>query len=109
MVTMGGPVTAGQTKRGPFGPLGRTLVRAALRQLRVQHSQPPALHVQAALDLAELFLEARVLPMLDHGASLFLEPLLFHLRPFGDGGVESLVLVRDALAYELDLRLAGGR
>src|SRR4051812_46888304 len=80
-----------------------------LRELRLQYPHTTALQMQAALDFAQPLLEVRMLPMLDYRAGFFLEPLLLDARPFGDGSVESLVLVSDALADELDLKLARGR
>ena len=65
-------ITAGQTKRGPFGPLWRTSV-SAMRYANCAcstRSRRRCMCRRRSIS-AELLLEARVLPVLDHGASVF--------------------------------------
>ncbi len=45
--------------------------------------------------------------MLDHHALLLFEPLLLDAGPLGQRSQERLVLVRDALAQLLNVRVAG--
>src|SRR6185312_5895209 len=99
----------GSQGRGTQGPGGRRprVARPGgrLRQLGVQDPHAAPLHAQAALDFLQPLLEVRVLPVLDHGALFLFEPLFLHFGPVGDGREEGVVLVGDALAQVLDLRV----
>jgi hypothetical protein len=82
----------------PCGKSNRKPPERALGELGVQYPQAAALHLQGVLDLAQLVLEACLLPVLDHAAFLLRIPFLFHARPFADGFGEGFVFLRDALA-----------
>src|SRR3981189_2441444 len=76
-----------------------------LRELSADQPHPATLGPQACFDLLQALLNLRVLPVLDHGALLFLEPLLFDSRPLRQRSQERLVFMRNALAQMLDMRM----
>src|SRR5215469_16729859 len=97
--------SATRQRLAPYGA-GR---HKALCELRLQHAHAPALQAQPPLDLREPALQIDLLPLLEHGALLVLEPLLLDACPLGERGQEVLVLVSDARAQRLQMRRRAGR
>src|SRR5580700_3030746 len=99
-----------QPRRGPASAVSEEFVGApAARvsgQLRLQDAHAPQLLRQAALDLAQLALQVHLLPLLEHRALLFAEPLFLDARPFGERAEEAVVLMRQARTQRFDVRVA---